>query len=243
MTVSAGGVTATLSASRVLTIDGLESGATIAAYSIPAGEVSVPDPETVRTEAEADLHIVFGGFAESEAPAERVVSRLRALDKIVLVLPGLRDRVEVLDDVLDDTDRVIDLRGVRAIDIGGVLAVPLAGAMDGHYRVDGACGYTQQDLAEIATGFEGDGVRWLFSTVAPAGSDEARGYLGVDVGEDLSALGQIAGGISAVPGLAAEGMVAPPLGRTVRDEQGGRFAGPLSLTLRASGFSRQNPEE
>ncbi len=167
--------------------------------------------------------MILGGLREA-APARALLEA--AGERLVFVLPGGDDDLEMLDELLGEHERWVDLRGVRELRLDHGTFVVLPGAPDGRYALgDDRCGWGQEDLEALATAGEAPAPRWWLSWAAPRGVGPYapdRGFGGVHVGDGrLAELGEaqgIAGGLFAWPETQA-GVVSRAGGaRPVADE-------------------------
>ncbi|MET0339832.1 MAG: hypothetical protein ABW252_02475 [Polyangiales bacterium] len=219
----------------------------VVAFAGPAGE-RIPEVQLARLRAARPSVIVYlGGLGDEAATARHNLTRLASLDALTLFLPGGSDRAPIVGeafDALDDAarDRVLDASGLRGLVIDEVRYAVVAGAPLGRLaRTDDACGFTEEDLAEVRAALAGSRapVR-LLSWHAPAGQGVSMGLGASELGSPE--LGQLAhaigarGGIHAYPearagrAASAEGaLVVRRLGLTGARRADGSFA--------AAGFS------
>lgn len=168
--------------------------ARIAAFAGPAPARAIPAGalEAV-ADGEPDLVLVLGDVGDSAADARATLHALSTVGAPAVVLAGGRDEAAVLDAAFaarqgEARKRVIDGRALRRLRIGQHELVPVSGAPGGRYgRSDGACGYDEDILKEVAgtLGAGGGEVarRWLVSWAAPAGWPAAAGLGEVDAGD------------------------------------------------------------
>lgn len=164
----------------VLSIDGADS---LVAFSLAPGN------HQEQAEAmPAGVHLVFGGFGASRneegEPEEATLATLRALEGIVLLLPGGSDNTEAIDELFDalDEPRFVDLRGIAEVHVGDFDAVVVSGSPGGRYSIGHrSCGYGRADLAALPWP-EGAAV---LSWAAPRGEGAAvdLGIGGVNAGD------------------------------------------------------------
>ena len=163
---------------RVLSVEGASLPLRMAAFVGPG--LSGDDPATALSALDSSgvsLTWVLGELGDAPATARRTLNALAERDGLFVVLASGRDDLGVLNDVWDDLSdeakaHVIDARGLRAVRVGGATFSLLSGAPGGRYaRNDDACGYSADDLGELADDLpdEAEGSRWLVSWAAPAG--------------------------------------------------------------------------
>ncbi len=176
----------------------------------------------------------------------------------VFLVPGPRDRIDELDATLEarSAAHVISLAGVHVVEIGSVELLVVAGGVDGHYVLEGACHV--DDLDDVIDESSDEHVRVLLGFDAPAGTALTRGLGGAEAGSALvrDALDEtgFAAGIFAGPdtrvgewmagegptnevGLGRRVIVAPLSGPAVDCADGSRApSGPALVVLGPSGI-------
>ena len=158
-----------------------------------------PEPDAFGTGTAlppARLRVVLGGFARDPDSAE---ATLRALAEQgpSLLLPGGEDSTAAMDEALArlESNSLVDLRGVSEVRYQGVSFVVVVGAPDGRYgRGDDACGFSANDLKQIAGRLSDAPQRALLSWAMPSASPDDKSG---------SALGELAESAGAQSGLYA----------------------------------------
>lgn len=180
----------------VVTVRGLQEWAAFVATERAPAALASLDPDLP--------WMVLGGLRD-EASARSLLEA--AAERLVFVLPGGDDDLEALDEVLDEEERWVDLRGVRELRLEHGTFVVLPGAPDGRYAVgEAGCGWGEDDLERLRGVGEAPGPRWWLSWAAPRSAGPYapdRGFAGVHVGDPrLAALGDaegVSGGLFAWP--------------------------------------------
>ena len=196
---------------RVLTI--LTPGAIrIAAFAGPVGS-TFTDADIARLKgSRAQLALFMGGLGDTEALARANLAQLATVRLPTLFIAGGDDRASVIEaafDALDPSarDYMIHASGLRELRIGTLRFAVVAGAALGRYARDGqACGFTAEDLTEIAQAVAAGGADrpWLLSWHAPSGRGVSSSFGSTEVGSPvLAAALDVAGSVSAFPEVEA----------------------------------------
>ncbi|GAB4201509.1 MAG: hypothetical protein OHK0013_13590 [Sandaracinaceae bacterium] len=247
---------------RSLTITGLEASSR---WSVARGPVLAVDPVAPAMDAiEAqtpDAVLLLGGFDTGPRLAE-LVDALSELEVPVLLLPGPRDHVEEIEEVLAERGarHLVSLAGFQLVRAGAVQLVLAPGGMDPRYLPDPeGCSMSETELADAIDASDASLVRFLVGFDAPAGAPLTAGIDGVEAGseavrrrlEQAGIRGGLFAGPDGRPGVPFDGampsrgpspglrLIVPPLlGPSPEGPDGARpSAGPTLVVLGPQGLA------